>query len=305
MAFCTKCGKEIGPSGVCDCQQPKAAETTESGAAPKTVTADASAAAAAPAVPQKQGKKFVPIVIAAAAVVLLVIICSVLFGGSYKTPLKDLTKLINKQSTDVMAYQKALASPMDYDAVKDIFNICKNSGDFADGMEEQTEWLEDFYEDLEGLKLRFEITKAEKLDSDELKDISKDYRDYYKDYYKDYVEELEEADNGDYEDLADELEISKSEAKKLVKVLISYYKSFEDVEVTKGYNVKLRFYGEMDSDEGKTDKIEVVILKANGSWFISNIYDLFNGMSFDDDLSSVNLYRLYSNMSFSAMNFLY
>lgn len=45
----------------------------------------------------------------------------------------------------------------------------------------------------------------------------------------------EDMDSEDYEDLADALEISEGSAKKLVKKIISYMKSYEDVKVSKGY----------------------------------------------------------------------
>ena len=95
--------------------------------------------------------------------------------------------------------------------------------------------------------------------------------------------------------MADALDISEGSAKKLVKKIISYMKSYEDVKVSKGYEVTLRFNGKMDGDEDTTEKIKVTIIKANGEWFIYNVYDMFNQANFKDDLNSVNLYTIYSS----------
>ena len=136
------------------------------------------------------------------------------------------------------------------------------------------------------------------------KDISKSYKNTYKNYYKDTIEQLEDMDSEDYEDLADALEISEGSAKKLVKKIISYMKSYEDVKVSKGYEVTLRFNGKMDGDEDTTEKIKVTIIKADGEWFIYNVYDMFNQANFKDDLSSVNLYTIYGS-TYMNINSLY
>lgn len=299
MAFCTKCGKELGPDGTCDCEktQAPAAETAtveEKKDATQEAAPAVDAATAAPAADGKKNNKGIIYAAAVAVVVLIIIIASV-SGGSYKTPLKQFTKLVNKQSTDVYAYQEFLNAPMDTKLLNGVKGIMKDSDDYADQIDSSKERLEDFYSDNDGLKLSYDISKAKKLDSDELKDISKSYKNTYKNYYKDTIEQLEDMDSEDYEDLADALDISEGSAKKLVKKIVSYMKSYEDVKVSKGYEVTLRFNGKMDGDEDTTEKIKVTIIKANGEWFIYNAYDMFNQANFKDDLSGVNLYTIYGS----------
>lgn len=252
----------------------------------------------------KKNNKGIIYAAAAVAVVVLIIIIASVSGGNYKTPLKQFTKLVNKQSTDVYAYQEFLSAPMDTKLLNGVKGIMKGSDDYADQIDSSKEGLEDFYSDNDGLKLSYDISKAKKLDSGELKDISKNYKNTYKNYYKDTIEQLEDMDSEDYEDLADALEISEGSAKKLVKKIISYMKSYEDVKVSKGYEVTLRFNGKMDGDEDTTEKIKVTIIKANGEWFIYNVYDMFNQANFKDDLSSVNLYTIYGN-TYMNINSLY
>lgn len=300
MAFCTKCGKELGPDGTCDCEktQATAAETAtveEKKDAVQEAAPAVDAAAAAPAADGKKNNKGIIYAAAAVAVVVLIIIIASVSGGNYKTPLKQFTKLVNKQSTDVYAYQEFLSAPMDTELLNGVKGIMKDSDDYADQIDSSKERLEDFYSDNDGLKLSYDISKAKKLDSDELKDISKSYKNTYKNYYKSTIGQLEDLDSEDYEDLADALDISEGSAKKLVKKIISYMKSYEDVKVSKGYEVTLRFNGKMDGDEDTTEKIKVTIIKANGEWFIYNVYDMFNQANFKDDLSSVNLYTIYSS----------
>lgn len=302
MAFCTKCGKELGPDGTCDCEKTQAsAAETDTVEEKKAVAPAVDAAAAADG---KKNNKGIIYAAAAAAVIVLIIIIASVSGGNYKTPLKQFTKLVNKQSTDVYAYQEFLSAPMDTKLLNGVKGIMKGSDDYADQIDSSKEGLEDFYSDNDGLKLSYDISKAKKLDSGELKDISKNYKNTYKNYYKDTIEQLEDMDSEDYEDLADALEISEGSAKKLVKKIISYMKSYEDVKVSKGYEVTLRFNGKMDGDEDTTEKIKVTIIKANGEWFIYNVYDMFNQANFKDDLSSVNLYTIYGS-TYMNINSLY
>lgn len=300
MAFCTKCGKELGPDGVCDCEKTQAAAAgaennfqTEGASAPAAAPVQPEVSGAAPQTPAKKKNTGLLAAIAAAAVLLVIIIAVALGSGSYKTPLKELKALINKQSTDAMSYQELFASKMDTDYVKELSKILKKNDDYIDTMEETKENLEGLYDDYDGLKVWYEVSKAEKMDDDELKDISKRFKSSYKDYFKDLIETLEDLDKGDYEDFADSMDISVGDAKKIVKQTISYMKSYEDVKVSKGYNVSLRWYGKLDGDEDKTSKIEdITILKVNGKWYISNPYQMLGEMSFDD--LGVGLYRLYN-----------
>ena len=291
MAFCTKCGKELGPDGTCDCEKTQATAAETATVEEKKTAAPAVDAAA----DGKKNNKGIIYAAAAVAVVVLIIIIASVSGGNYKTPLKQFTKLVNKQSTDVYAYQEFLSAPMDTKLLNGVKGIMKGSADYADQIDSSKERLEDFYSDNDGLKLSYDISKAKKLDSDELKDISKSYKNIYKNYYKDTIGQLEDLDNEDYEELADALDISKGSAKKLVKKIVSYMKSYEDVKVSKGYEVTLRFNGKMDGDEDTTEKIKATIIKANGEWFIYNVYDMFNQANFKDNLSSVNLYTIYSS----------
>lgn len=301
MAFCTKCGKELGPDGVCDCERTQAAAVgagndfqADGAAAPTAVPVQPVVNSAVPETPAKKKNTALLAAIAAAAVLLIIIVAVALGSGSYKTPLKELKALINKQSTDAMAYQELFASSMDIDYVKELSKIMKKNEDFVDTMEEAKDNLEGLYEDYDGLKVYFEVSKAEKLDDDELKDISKRFKSSYKDYFKDLIKTMEDLDKGDYEDLADTIDVSVGDAKKIVKKTISYMKSYEDVKVSKGYNVSLRWYAKLDGDEDKTQKIEdVTILKVNGKWYIYNPYQMMSEMSFDD-LGGVGLYRLYN-----------
>lgn len=297
MAFCTKCGKELGPDGRCDCEKVQTQAVTE--------TQNAGNATVAPEKSGESGKKGKTGIIAVAAVAVVVVLCVILFGGKgYKTPLKDLEKLINKQNTDVFAYTELMQSPMDSEALESIWKILKKSDDYADVLDELKDGIQDFYEDVEGLKISFDITDSEKLSDKDLKNLSKEFKNTYKSGYKDVIEQLEDMDKGDYEDLADMLDISTGDAKKLVKKMISYMESYENAEVSKGYEVELRCYGEMDEDEGKTERFTVTVLKVDGKWYIENGAQIFRNLSFDDDLSGVSLYNLsgFSNMNMNSFS---
>lgn len=281
MAFCTKCGKEIGPDGKCDCEKVQTTSTQETPAA-QTGGSDAPAT-------EKSGKRGILIAVAAVAVVVL---CVLLFGGgNYKTPLKELEKLVNEQNTNVFAYTELLQNPMDSTALTKMWKILKKSSDYEDMLVNLQDGLEEFYEDAEGLKISFDITDAEKLDKSDLKKLNKRYKNSYKNF-KDVLKNIEDMDKGDYEDLADSLDISIGDAKKFVKQFVSYMESYDKVEVSKGYEVELRCYGEMDGDEGKTDRFTVTVLKIDGKWFIEDGTQIFGKISFDDDLSGASLYNL-------------
>lgn len=296
MAFCEKCGKELGPDGKCDCQETQKQEAPQDSAVPQN------SAGAAP------NKKLNPIYIiaAAAAVVLVIIIIAVAGSSSYKTPVKGLVKLINKQSTDVFAYQEFIADPISSDFSQAVYKIVKKNEDVKEQFEDIREDIKDFFDDIDGFKISScDFVKAEKMKSKDLRAIQSDRFD--SDAYEDLIEDLEDTlkDKGELEDLADERDISVSDARKLVKEAQKTYKALGKAKVKDGYEVTLRFYGKYDGDSDKTEKIENIrIIKVNGSWYIYDSYKLFSAIKFKDDLSDVNLYKLYWYIS-GVSNFNY
>lgn len=233
------------------------------------------------------------IVGAAAAVVIIlgVIIVNLMGSGSYKTPVKELVKLINKQSTDVFAYQ-ALSDPISNDYSKRVYSILKKNDDMKEEFDDMKSDLADFYEDIDGFKItKCDFTAAKELKKKDLRNIEERIG-LDKDDLEDLLEEINDMDKGDYEDLADLLEISVSDAKKFTKETKAYFQSLSKIKVTKGYEVTLRLYGKYDGEEDKTDKITVKVIKVNGKWRIYNVRDFYNQLDFDKDLSDVDLSRL-------------
>lgn len=322
MAFCEKCGKELGPDGVCDCQKvseaPAASTETAASAAPTENTAPAASAEAAantapaapatpvaPAVPEDKApnnNKLIGIIaVAAVAVIALIVIFALAGGSSYKTPFKDLQSLINKQSTDVFAYSKVIKDPVTAKFVKSVYDVTKSSDDVKEDYEDMREELKDFYDDLDGFKItKIELKKAKKMKDKELKDFKKYYDP---DNYEDLLENLDDMDSDDIEDLADMLDISKSAAKKLVKEMKSYYKSMGKAKVQEGYTVDVIVRAKYDGDEDKTDRIEVQVLKINGKWYIYNASSFLRSIVFDKDLEDVSLRDLYNLINFNVSGF--
>lgn len=290
MAFCEKCGKEIGPDGVCDCQKTQG-EASQTAEAPK-------AASGAGVLPQKlqdmlKNKKMVMIAAAAAAVVVLLIIIGVMAGGgSYKTPVNELVKLINKQSSDVFAYME-LEDPMNTDYLRKMYNVLKKNKDYKEGFEDTKEDIAECYGDIKGFKItKCDFVKIEEMKGKDLRAI-KDSK-FDSDLYEGMWERMEDMDKGDYQDLAESLDISVGDAKKVVKQTTAYFKALGKAEVTKGYVVTVRIYAKYDGEKDKTEKIEdIKIIKVNGKWRIYNMSNLFKKIRFSDELSDVSLYDIY------------
>lgn len=318
--FCVSCGAPCEEAAAPQTAAPQAEAAPAASAAPETSAASAgsatpetsaasagsatpetSAAPEASAVPAKQkpalnNKRIGIIAVAAIAVVLLIVICSLAGRSSYKDPLKDLQKLINKQSTDIFAYQKMISDPMSVKFTKTVYNIVKSNDEIKDNFKDQQEDLKDFYEDIKGFKItKIEIKKADKMKGSELRSIQKNYD---MDIYESFLERLDDMDSDDIEDLAEDSDISKGQAKKLVKAMKDYFKSLGKAKVQAGYNLEVIVRAKYDGDTDKTERIDVQVLKINGKWYISNARSFFNDIRFNKDLEDVSLYRLYNKIGY-------
>lgn len=283
MAFCTKCGKELTENEVCSCQQeapveaPKA-ETPQSTEAPKAESSKAEVpqpeVTSQPEAKKQPNKMLVPAVIGVVVILLIVLIASLAGGKPYKKMLDEYVSLVNKKSTDVDAYDYALMAEGRVKFAKEMQKtMLKIDEDSKDLLEEEKEEKADAYEEcndeFEGWKLSYEIKSADKMSEKDLKSYQKDAKSYYKDYIKPVIKNMEEIlenDDDEIEEGADELDISEKEYKSLVKTTLKQYKDFEDMEITKGYEVKVKFTVKTKDDEYKADTVKVVVLKVNGDW---------------------------------------
>ena len=285
MAFCEKCGKQIGPSGVCDCQK-------------VNVAAPGAVPGAAPAKKGVPNKALFGIIGAVAAVVVVVVLAiALLGGGSYKTPINKLVKMINKQSTDIMAYSELSTDPIAYDLGQTSYKIRMGDKDYKEDYKDKQKDLDDYYDDIKGFKItKVDFRDAEKMKKSELREIQESY---YDDDMEDSIEKsidaIKDMEKDDYEDFADDLDISVSAAKKLKKAQLNYYKKLPKIKVTEGYTVEVRIYAKYNKEEEKTEIIkDIKVIKVNGKWIIYNPSAIFSGMVFEnEEFKDIDMNKLY------------
>lgn len=276
MAFCEFCGKELGPDGKCDCPQSQQA-------------AEAKA--------QKSPLKNKKVLIGAAAAVVVVVIAVIIgvavsSANSYKAPINNLVKLINQQNTDITAYYKLIADPFTVKLYQS--SILKKSESYKDLLDECKDDLEEYYDDIQGFKItKCDISSAKEMSKSELNEIKNQLPS--KSSLRTMIETIEDYDDGDYAKMADSLDISEGDARKLAKAMIDYYKSLSDVEITEGYKLTVRLYAAYDGDTDMAEKVkDVRVVKVNGTWVLYDAKKLLQGSRFTEDLSAVSLSRLYS-----------
>ncbi len=267
MAFCTKCGKELAEGEVCSCQQEVKAE------APKAPVQQEVAPQAAPAAEKKKSNKAVPVVIGVVAILVIVLVVALMGGKPYKKMLDEYVSLVNEKSTDVSAYEYALMADGRVKLAKEVekafLKVEQTKELYEEQVENKAEAYEECDEEYEGWELSYEIKSAEKLSEKDLKSYQKDAKTYYKENIKPLIknqEEILENDDDQIEEGAEDLEISAKEYKALVKATLNQNKDLEEIEITKGYEVKVKFIVKTKDDEYKADTVKVVVLKVNGDW---------------------------------------
>ncbi len=253
-------------------------EETFENVAPEEFAPEAAEAAVEGTVEQTPKKKGIPVWvwIAGGAVVLLIAVIVLIssMNNTYKTPLELEMKLRNSKTYS--AYEKAeqnIANGLAESEQAKLAKIMKKAEDYKDNLEDAKEEFEEEIEELEeeygkNYKYSYKIEDKDKIDDDDLKDLKKKIRDWAKDGAENIEEEIEDYDSDDWEDMADELDISKADAKNLAKAYIDYYKYWKDVKVTAGYKLEVTYIttgSELDEPEEDEDNV-VYVVKVNGRW---------------------------------------
>ena len=233
----------------------------------------------------EKAKKIPPkmwIAISGAAVLLiaLIVILSSVVGNTYKTPVNMLEKHANnKKVSKLMDYSTKMLNGFCEDEVENLIDIVKKTDNFEDRMEIMEESFEDAIEDYEdeygsNYKIKYKIVEKEKLDKDELKEIKEGFKDTAKGL-RNLVGETEDWDSDDWEDMADEMGLSKSQAKKLVKAVEALYKEMKSAKVTKGYELTVTVITTgSELEEPEEEEITVCVFKVNGRWISENAFSV-------------------------------
>lgn len=250
MAFCANCGRQLADGEVCTCQTPET--------------------------PKKKSKK--GLVIAVIILILAVAIGGAVFflmSNSYKKPINDLTNAVNKKETNLDTLVSVALPDFVASSYKKAVKVLKSSDDFSESYGEAADALKDMYDELDdsygsGWKVKFDYGDKEKIEADELTSIGNSYATLYDRYFEDVCDDIAGYDKYDYEDMADELDISSAKAKELCKIAVSLMKEFDGITVTEGYVLTGRFV--LTDSKGETleksDKMTVQLIKLNGDWTI-------------------------------------
>jgi hypothetical protein len=204
--------------------------------------------------------------VAIAAVVLVLVF---LVGNTYKTPITLAEKAANtKKASAAIDKQVATLNGFCEKEYKEIAKILKKSDAYDDVLESYEEQIEYYKEEYgSNYKIKYKITDKDKIDKDELKELQEKIRDMGEEMLYEY----EEADSDYYEEIADEMGISESQAKKILKSMESVAKTLKKAKVTEGYTLTVtETIKGSELDEPEEEEYEVEVYKINGRWVSSS-----------------------------------
>lgn len=267
---------------------------------------DQSYAEASAAVQQENPKKKLnSSVIGLAVIVILAVLFlkSCFFGSSYKTPLDDMLKIVNKKQTNIDKIADAVVPAMLSDTYEEVIDLLKSNKEYKkdfkklydktlpDAIEDA---YDEFYDNMENIygkniKISYKIEDKEKLDKDERKAIASAYSSFAQlsSGITDCIEALENC-----------TEFKEKELKKLVKQVEALEKKLDKFKVSSGYVLDVEFTIKGKKDE-TSQNMDIVVIKADGDWMIdflstamlnSGAYDLdeLDEMTDELDLKQFN-----------------
>lgn len=269
------------------------------GAVPPPMTAGP-----APQAPAKNNNKTVGMIavgaVAVIAVVIIIALLSGIVGGGCKAPVKNVVGLINRQSTDIYAYNNTVQPAAFTNAFKSIEGLMKG-GDAKDDIKENIEdSFDDIWDDFEDTygdhwKISLEFTKVERFDKDDLEDLQ--------DQWEDELDDLEDSDYDDedtWEYLADYLDDEKDtdfDADKAASVFEKVINKLDSMKLTAAYEVKVKVTIK-GSDDKDSETFKLTVVKVGGKWIIYDNEDYYSFMSFitcgnSSIVSTPRLYYIY------------
>lgn len=216
--------------------------------------------------------------------------------NNYMTPIRQAEKLANLSSYDLEKAGMDALNKVGIKQWKKILDIMHNSDAYWDTMKEAGKLIERNYEynlDTYGEDYKLQLREIEKLELTkyELRDYRRTLQNHLNDI-EDMVDSAEEFTSEDWRDFAEELDLTKRDAKRLVAEYGELLDDLGRLQVTEGYEVVLErvITGEFveDSEEETTaaqteettvtanteeaeeapeyETVTIVVLKVNGRW---------------------------------------
>ena len=224
---------------------------------------------------KKLGKKIWIIAAAIAVVLVAVIVLAGVMSNTYKTPLdlqlkqqnsRKVPKSLNGMISQLNGFsEKEMKNLIDILEKSDIYEELLEG--VQDTFEEQVEDYENQYG--ENYKFSYVIDYKEELEKEDLRNFKAMIKRQAENM-KESVEETEDWDSSDWEDIADEIGLTKAQLKKLIRALEDLCDTWSDVKVTKGYELTvLKTVDGSELDEPKEMTSTVYVFKVNGRWISS------------------------------------
>ena len=220
-------------------------------------------------------------IIAGAAVVAIIAVIIVLsmLGNTYKTPIQAAEKLLNANSVEkIIDGVPSVLNGFGESEAKKAIKILKKSDQYKDIIEdaedaykEAIEGMKDEYGD--NYKIKIKIEDKEELEKEDVKAFRDQLREI-----GDMGKQLNDMDSDDYEDMADAIGISKSQAKDLIKIAKDFAKDCKSADVKAGYelNLILSMNGS-ELDEPEETEMTVRVFKVDGRW-VPDVFSLVEDM---------------------------
>ena len=223
-------------------------------------------------------------IILGAGIATLAIIIAILLmaGNTYKTPLQTAEKLLNMKSVEkIVDKAPSLLNGFGTSEAKSILKIIKKSDTYKDTMEDAEDYFDDAIDTLKdeygnNYKIKIKVEDKEKLDRDDVREFRDQLRDI-----GEYRDDLKDLESDDFEDIADELGISKSKVKDMVKEAEDFCKRCKSAKVSKGYELSIVVSIDgSEADDPEELDLNICVYKVDGRWvldvlsLVENSYDL-------------------------------
>lgn len=209
-------------------------------------------------------------------VILIGAIASIRYAANnYMVPVRNAEKLENLESLDGKSFLKKSLKGLGVKNAREIINLCCESDLFLDMTEHIEETVEEYYEDNQdeygdNFKIQYTVEEKVKLEKTDLRDYQKSFRAYMEDIQY-IIEQTDDFDTDDWQDLAEELEMTRTQARKFIAALNNMVKDFGRLEVTAGYELDiLRTITGEYLDEPEEEDITLEVVKVNGKWVLAS-----------------------------------
>lgn len=203
--------------------------------------------------------------------------------ATFETPLTEFVKLVNKNETDALKYQRYLMNPYEYANNIESFKLLADANGIPAYVSRNQSDMKEVYNKYKNIELTYQIVTQEPYSDEKISELNERWAEYYaSEFDEEYIQDLNaNLEPDQVKEFSDAMGVSEQTVTELFQKVLDNVDDYKNAKFTAGYLLQVEFTLKYNGAE-ETVTSYIAPMEMNGTWYMENSDELFRELNFDD-----------------------